>query len=53
MWLALGGVAYVALSVVGVLWPPYHHTVFTFAQPLFFGDIALALWLLVRGAKPA
>jgi hypothetical protein len=52
VWLLLGGVAYVALCVVGVLWPDYSHTVFTYAQPVFFGEIALTLWLLVRGARP-
>ncbi len=53
VWLLLGGVAYVALCVVDVLWPEYSHTVFTYAQPVFFGEIALTLWLLIRGAKPA
>ena len=49
-WLVLGGISYLALSFVGILWPPYQHVVFTWAQPAFFSEIALTLWLVVRGA---
>jgi len=52
VWLALGGLAYVALSLTGVLLPQYQDKVFTISQPAFFGEIALMLWLVVRGAKP-
>lgn len=52
VWLALCGFAYVVLSVTGVLWPQYQHQVFSISQPAFFGEVALTLWLLIRGAKP-
>jgi hypothetical protein len=51
VWLALCGVAYVTLSLTGVLWPQYQSKVFTMAQPAFFGEIALMLWLVIRGTK--
>jgi hypothetical protein len=52
VWLAFGGVAYVALSLTGELVPQYQGTVFAYAQPAFFGEIAIMLWLLIRGARP-
>jgi hypothetical protein len=52
VWLALGGFAYLALSLAGVLWPHYQGRVFTISQPAFFGEIALMLWLVIKGGKP-
>jgi hypothetical protein len=26
--------------------------VFTYGQPAFFGELAIMLWLLIKGAKP-
>ena len=52
VWLSLGGFAYVALSLTGVLWPQYQDKVFTISQPAFFGEIALMFWLLIRGVRP-
>jgi len=52
VWLALGGFAYVMLSLTGELVPQYYGKVFSYAQPAFFGEIALTLWLLIKGAKP-
>ena len=51
VWLALGGLAYVALSLTRVLSPQYQDKVFTISQPAFFGEI-LMLWLVASGAKP-
>jgi len=51
-WLALDGVAYSALSVIGVMWPGYHGTFFKYAQPAFFAEVVLMLWLVIRGATP-
>jgi hypothetical protein len=53
VWLGFGGVAYVILSLSGELWPEYQGTVFAYAQPAFLGEIAVMLWLLIKGAKPA
>jgi hypothetical protein len=53
VWLVLGGLAYVILSLTGELLPQYSGTVFTYAQPAFFGEVALMLWLVIKGARPA
>jgi uncharacterized protein DUF4386 len=52
VWLALCGFCYLALSVTGVLWPEYQNKVFAISQPAFFGEVALMLWLVIKGAKP-
>jgi len=52
VWLALCGVAYVILSLTGELLPQYQHKVFTYGQPAFFGEVAIMLWLVIKGAKP-
>ena len=54
VWLALAGFAWVILSLTGVLSPQYYDKVFRFSysQPAFFGEIALMLWLVIKGAKP-
>jgi len=52
VWLAIGGFAYVILSLTGELLPQYQGKVFTYSQPAFFGELAIMLWLLIKGAKP-
>jgi hypothetical protein len=52
VWLAIGGFAYVTLSLTGELLPQYQETVFAYCQPAFFGELAFVLWLLIKGAKP-
>jgi hypothetical protein len=52
VWLIVNGVAYVALSVTGLLLPAYQNTVFLVSQPAMFGEMALMLWLVVKGAAP-
>ena len=52
VWLGLGGVAHVILSLTGELTPQYQNKVFTIAQPVMFGEIVLTLWLLIKGARP-
>jgi len=42
----------VILSLTGVLLPQYYDKVFTYCQPASFGEVALMLWLLIRGARP-
>jgi hypothetical protein len=53
VWLALGGVAYVLLSLTGELVPQYQGKVFAYAQPVFLGELALMLWLVIKGARPS
>jgi hypothetical protein len=52
VWLTFGGFAYVILSLTGVLMPQYQDKVFTYSQPAFFGEVALMLWLVIKGARP-
>jgi Domain of unknown function (DUF4386) len=52
VWLAIGGFAYVILSLTGELLPQYQEKVFTYCQPAFFGELAIMLWLVIKGAKP-
>jgi hypothetical protein len=52
VWLAIGGFAYVILSLTGVLLPQYQDKVFIISQPAFFGEVAFMLWLVIKGAKP-
>jgi hypothetical protein len=32
--------------------PQYQDKVFTYSQPALFGEIALTLWLVIKGAQP-
>jgi hypothetical protein len=50
-WLIVGGFGYLVLSLVSLLFPRYEDIVFTVVQPAFLGEIAITLWLLVRGAN--
>jgi len=52
VWIMLGGLSYVALSLSGVLFPAYQGTIFKLSQPVMFGELALTLWLLLKGARP-
>ena len=50
-WLIINGVAYVAMSLTGLLLPQYSRAVFTVATPVLFGEAAFMLWLLIVGAR--
>jgi hypothetical protein len=52
VWLVFNGLAYVILSFTGLLLPQYQNQVFTFGQPAFFAELALTLWLVIKGARP-
>jgi len=52
VWLVLGGLSYVALSLTGVMFPEYQDKVFKISQPAMFGELALMLWLVIKGARP-
>jgi hypothetical protein len=51
IWLIAGGFAYVVISFTGLLLPQYYETVFNVSQPALFGEIAIALWLAIKGAN--
>jgi hypothetical protein len=48
VWLAIGGFAYVILSLTGELLPRYQEEAFTYSQPAFFGEVAIMLWLVIK-----
>jgi hypothetical protein len=52
VWLLINGVAYVLLSLTGELVPQYSDKAFLLAQPALFGELALTLWLVIRGSSP-
>jgi hypothetical protein len=52
VWLIINGFAYVILSFTGVLLPQYEGKVFLYSQPALFGELALMLWLVIKGARP-
>jgi hypothetical protein len=42
---------YVALSVIALFFPDYYQAAFRYSQPVLFGELAVMLWLLIKGAK--
>ena len=52
VWLTINGFAYVIISFTGLLLPQFQNKVFTVSQPALFGELALMLWLVIKGAKP-
>ena len=52
VWLILNGCAYLAMSFAGLLLPQYEDTVSNITFPAQLGEIAIMLWLVIKGAKP-
>jgi hypothetical protein len=52
VWLTINGFAYIIMSLTGILLPQYQSKVFMISQPALFGELALMLWLLIKGARP-
>jgi hypothetical protein len=50
VWLAINGVAYVMMSFTGELLPQYQHKVISLSTPVRFGELALMLWLVIKGS---
>ncbi|MBZ5704915.1 MAG: DUF4386 domain-containing protein [Acidobacteriia bacterium] len=51
VWLIINGFAYLAISFTGLLLPPYMDKVYNVVFPVLFGELAIMLWLLIKGAK--
>src|SRR5262249_691341 len=51
VWLIINCFAYLAVSFVALLLPQYEATVSNFLFPALFGEVAIMLWLLIRGAR--
>src|SRR2546428_9088202 len=52
VWLIINGVAYIVLSLTGRFFPDYQDKVFGYSQPALFGELAIMLWLVFKGAHP-
>ena len=51
VWLMINCFGYVVLSVTALFFPAYYEAAFKWAQPVLFGELAIMLWLLIKGAK--
>src|SRR5450830_944481 len=51
VWLIVNCFAYLAPSFTALLLPQYQGMVSRIAFPVLFGEMAIALWLLIKGAK--
>jgi hypothetical protein len=55
VWLLIAGFGWLFLSVIALVFPTYYDIAFRFAQPVVLGEMAFALWLLIKGpmSKPS
>jgi hypothetical protein len=53
VWLMINCFGYLVLSMTALFFPACNDTVFLFLQPVLFGELAIMLWLLIKGAKVA
>ncbi len=51
VWLMINCFGYVALCFIGLLAPHYYSAAFRWSQPILLGELAVMLWLLIKGAK--
>ena len=51
VWLIINCFGYVALCIIALLVPDYYSTAFKWSQPILLGEVAIMLWLLVKGAR--
>lgn len=51
VWLIINGFAYLTISFTGLLLPQYENMVSNIAFPALLGEMAIMLWLLIKGAK--
>ena len=51
IWLIINGFAYLIISLTGLLLPQYEVMVSNIAFPALLGEVAIMLWLLIKGAK--
>jgi hypothetical protein len=51
VWLMINCFGYVFLSITALFFPDYYGAAFRYSQPVLFGELAIMLWLLIKGAK--
>ena len=47
----IGCFVWLAFSITGFLLPGAEDKIFTYGQPLMFGEVAIMLWLVIKGPK--
>lgn len=52
VWLLVAGCGWLVLCATGFLWPQYQDRELALFQPAFLGELALMLWLVIKGARP-
>ncbi|MFL6515629.1 MAG: DUF4386 domain-containing protein [Chthoniobacterales bacterium] len=52
VWLIINCFGYVVLSLIAQFAPAFYSAAFRWAQPVLFGELAIMLWLLIKGARP-
>jgi hypothetical protein len=52
VWLIINGIAYLIMSFTGFLLPQYETTVSNYLFPALLGEIAIIVWLVIKGARP-
>jgi Domain of unknown function (DUF4386) len=51
IWLMINCFGYLILSVTALFFRPYYDRAFIVLQPVLFGELAIMLWLLIKGAN--
>jgi hypothetical protein len=51
IWLIVACFAWLILSMTALLFPAYYDATSRLVQPVTLGEMAIALWLLIKGAK--
>jgi hypothetical protein len=51
VWLMINCFGWLALSTTALFFPTYYGTAFQWSQPVLFGELAIMLWFLIKGAK--
>jgi hypothetical protein len=49
IWLIIACFGWLVVSTVALMFPTYYDAAFSFAQPVVLGEMAFALWLLLKG----
>lgn len=51
VWLMINCCGYLILFITALFFPDYNDKVFLYLQPVLFGELAIMLWLLIKGAR--
>ena len=51
VWLMINCFGYLILFVTALFFPDYNDKAFLYLQPVLFGELAIMLWLLIKGVK--